>query len=66
MDEMIKPTNFNKNLKLKMSNMDMNIKIKYSKQNKKLPLSYWIDKQKIDDYMLPTFTKKVVEYLERE
>ena len=26
----------------------------------------WIDKQKIDDYMLPTFTKKVVEYLEKE
>ena len=65
MEELSNPKNFNENLSLKMSNMNMNIKIKYFKNNKKIPLSYWIDKKKLDNYMLPSFTKKVVEYLEK-
>ena len=65
MKELYNTKNFNENLSLKMSNMNMTIKIKYFKNNKKIPLSYWIDKKKLDNYMLPSFTKKVVEYLEK-
>ena len=65
MEELSKPKNFNENLNFKMSNMNMSIKIQYSKNNKRLPSSYWVDQKKIKNYMLPTFTKKVVKYLER-
>ena len=65
MEELSKPKNFNENLNFKMSNMNMNIKIQYSKNIKKFPLSYWLDKRKLNNYMLPTFTKKVVKYLEK-
>ncbi len=64
MEELSNPKNFNKNLNFKMSNMNMNIKIKYLKKNEKFPLSYWVDKKKLNNYMLPSFTKKVVKYLE--
>jgi A/G-specific adenine glycosylase len=65
MEELSKPKNFNKNLNFKMSNMNMNIKIKYLKNNQKFPSSYWVDEKKMDNYMLPTFTKKVVRFLEK-
>ena len=65
MEELSNPKNFNENLNFKMSNMNMSIKIQYSKNNKRLPSSYWVDQKKIKNYMLPTFTKKVVKYLER-
>ncbi len=65
MEELSNPRNFNENLKFKISNMNMSIKIQHSKNNKKIPLSYWIDQKKINNYTLPTFTKKVVKYLER-
>ena len=65
MEELSNPKNFNENLNFKMSNMNMSIKIQYSKNNKRLPSSYWVDKKKIKNYMLPTFTKKVVKYLKR-
>ena len=65
MEELSKPKNFNETLNFKMSNMNMNIKIQYSKYNQKFPLSYWIDKKKLDDYILPSFTKKVFQYLEK-
>ena len=45
--------------------MNMNIKIQYSNNYKRLPSSCWIDQKKINNYMLPTFTKKVVKYLEK-
>ena len=64
MEELSNPKNFNENLNLKMSNMNMSIKIQYSKNIKKLPSSYWLDQKKIKNYILPTFTKKVVKYLE--
>ena len=57
---------FNENLNFKMSNMNMNIKIEYLKNAKRFPSSYWFDKRKLDNYMLPTFTKKVVKYLEKK
>jgi len=65
MEELLNPKNFNKNLNFKMSNMNMNIKIQYLKDNQKFPSSSWIDKKKLHSYMLPSFTKKVVQYLEK-
>ena len=65
MEELHKPKKFNKNLNIKMSNMNMNIKILHLKNIKKFSSSYWIDQRKLNDYILPTFTKKVVKYLER-
>ena len=65
MEELSKPKNFNENFNLKISNINMNIKIQYLKNKKKLPLSKWIDQNKLDNYLLPTFTKKVVKYLEK-
>ena len=64
MQELIRPKNFNQNLNFKMSNMNMNIKIKNDKMNKPIPFSYWIDPKKLKNYTLPTFTKKIVTYLE--
>ncbi len=64
MAEISNPKNFNENLSFKMSNMNMSIKIQYKKNNKRFASSYWVDKEKIKNYMLPTFTKKVIKYLE--
>ena len=66
MEELSNPKNFNENLNFKMSNMNMNIKIQYLKNAKGFSSSYWFDKRKLDNYMLPTFTKKVVKYLEKK
>ena len=65
MKEISKPKNLSKNLRFKMSNMNMNIKIKYLKNSKKIQSPYWIDEKKLDKYLLPSFTKKIVRYLEK-
>ena len=65
MEELSKPKNFNENLNFKMSNMNMNIKIQYLKNIDRYQSPYWINKKKLDNYMLPSFTKKIVKYLER-
>ena len=65
MEELSKPKNFNENLNFKMSNMNMNIKIKYFKDSRKFQSPYWVDEKKLGNYMLPSFTKKIVKYLER-
>ena len=65
MEELHKPKKFNKSLNIKMSNMNMNIKILHLKNINKCSSSYWIDQRKLNNYMLPTFTKKVVKYLEK-
>ena len=64
MQELIKPKNFKQNLNFKMSNMSMNIEIKNDKITKPIPFSYWINPKKLKNYTLPTFTKKIVKYLE--
>ena len=64
MEELIKPKNFEQNFNLKISNMNMNIKIQNDKIIKPIPFSYWIDPKKLKNYTLPTFTKKIVIYLE--
>ncbi len=65
MEEIERPKNFNESLNFKMSNMNMNIKIQYLKNTEKFSFSDWVDEKKLDNYMLPTFTKKVVKYLEK-
>ena len=65
MKELSKPKNFNENLNFKMSNMNMNIKIQYLKNSIKYQSPYWVNEKKLDSYMLPSFTKKIVKYLER-
>jgi A/G-specific adenine glycosylase len=65
MEELSKPKKFNESLNFKMSNMNMNIKIQYLKNSSKFQSQHWIDKKKLDNYILPSFTKKIVKYLER-
>ncbi len=65
MEELSKPKNFNEDLNIKLSNMNMNIKIQYLKDILKLKSPYWVDEKKLDNYVLPSFTKKIVKYLER-
>ena len=65
MEELSKPKNFNENLNFKMSNMNMNIKIEYLKKNENFHSPHWIDEKKINSYMLPSFTKKIVRYLQK-
>ena len=65
MEELSKPKNFNENLNFKMSNMNMNIKIQYLKNSRNFGSPYWVDEKKLDNYMLPSFTKKIVKYLEK-
>ena len=64
MQEIIKPKNFEHNLNFKMSNMNMNIKIENNKIDKPVPFSCWIDPKQLEKCTLPTFTKKIVSYLE--
>ena len=47
--------------------MNMNIKIQYldNKNSGEFQSPYWVDKKKLDNYMLPSFTKKIVRYLEK-
>ncbi len=65
MEELTNPKNFNENLNYKMSNMNMNIKIQYSKDNQRYSSAYWFDRKKLGSHILPSFTKKVVQYLEK-
>ena len=65
MTEISKHNNLEKNLKFKISNMNMNIAIQFNKIKGSIPYSSWIDSSKIDGYTLPTFTKKIFNYLEK-
>ena len=65
MEELSQPKNFNENFNFKMSNMNMNIKIQYLKNIEKFQSPYWVDEKKLDSYMLPSFTKRIVKYLEK-
>ena len=46
-------------LNLKMSNINMNIFIDFFNIKKKLKNGLWIEKTKLENYMIPTFTKKI-------
>ena len=66
MQDLINPRNFNQNLNFKMSNMNMNIKVEHNKVGNLISFSNWIDPKKLKNYTLPTFTKKIVNYLENQ
>jgi A/G-specific adenine glycosylase len=65
MDETSKHNNVKKDLNFKISNMNMNIIIQFTKIKGSIPNSSWIDSSKLDSYTLPTFTKKIFSYLEK-
>ena len=48
-----------KKLNIKMSNMNMNISIDFSNIKNKPKNSLWINKSKLENYTIPTFTKKI-------
>ena len=64
MEEVAKSKNFNESLSFKISNMNMNIKFQYLKNHQDFSSYNWIDQKKLDNYLVPTFTKKIVQYLE--
>ena len=65
MDEISKHNNLKKNLNFKISNMNMNIVIRFTKKKGSIPNSSWIDSSKLDDYTLPSFTKKIFNHLKK-
>ena len=48
-----------KKLNIKMSNMNMNISINFLHTENKPKNGLWIEKKKLKDYVIPTFTKKI-------
>ena len=65
MYEITKKNNLEKNLNFKISNMNMNITIQFNKIKGPIPNSSWIDSSKLNNYTLPTFTKKIFRYLDK-
>ena len=57
-DSLIKSSN---KLKVKMSNMNMSISIDFSHAKNKPINGIWIKKTKLENYIVPTFTKKIFE-----
>ena len=65
MQEIPQPNNLDEALNFKMSNMNMNMIIKFTNKKKTILNSSWIDSTKLNDYTLPTFTKKIFRYLDQ-
>ena len=66
MDQLNNPKNFDKDLNFKISNMNMNIKIEYKKKHNFEKNINWINPKKLQNYLLPTFTKKIIKFLESQ
>ena len=66
MDQLKNPKNFDKDLNFKISNMNMNIKIEYKKKYNFDKNINWINPSKLQNYVLPTFTKKIIKFLESQ
>ena len=49
----------NKKINIKMSNMDMKIILNKKKNNPKIKDIFMLDKNNIENAILPTFTKKI-------
>ena len=64
MHEVAETKNFNKDLNIKLSNMNMNIQIEYDNIFRSVTKPNWIDPKNLQNYTLPSFTKKIVNYLE--
>ena len=65
MKEILRPNNLNQALNFKISNMNINVLIKLKKIKKIIPNSSWIDSSKLNNYTLPTFTKKIFTHLNK-
>jgi A/G-specific adenine glycosylase len=65
MKQISKPNNLAKALNFKMSNMNMSVIVKFTKLKSIIPDSSWIDSSKLNNYTLPTFTKKIFRYLDK-
>ena len=65
MRQISKPNNLAKTLNFKMSNMNMSVIVKFTKLKNIIPDSSWIDSSKLNNYTLPTFTKKIFRYLDK-
>ena len=63
MKEISKPNNLDKTLNFKMSNKNMNITVNFIDKKKTISNSSWIDSSKLNNYTLPSFTKKIFKYL---
>ena len=50
-----------KRLNVKISNINMNISIEFSNTKCKPKNGLWIEKSKLANYIIPTFTKKIFE-----
>ena len=64
----ISPKRSSKNLKkkinFKMSNMNMNIHLELIKRSKNFSKGLWITKSRLNNIVLPTFTKKIFNSVE--
>ena len=65
MKQISKSNNSVNTLNFKISNMNMNVIIKFSKLKGAISNSSWIDSSKLEDYTLPTFTKKIFNHLKK-
>ena len=65
MIQISKPNDLAKALNFKMSNMNMSLIFQFTKLKNKIPDSSWIDGSKLNNYTLPTFTKKIFRYLDK-
>jgi len=65
MTQISKPDNLVKTLNFKISNMNMNVIFQFTKLKNNIPDSSWIDGSKLNNYTLPTFTKKIFRYLDK-
>jgi len=57
---------FKKDLNIKISNMTMYIQIKFGNFYTNTSNAIWIDPEKLNNYTLPTFTKKIFRHLKNK
>ena len=57
---------FKKDLNIKISNMNMYIQIKFGNFYTNTSNAIWIDPGKLNNYTLPTFTKKIFRHLKNK
>jgi A/G-specific adenine glycosylase len=65
MRQISKPDKLVKTLNFKISNMNMVVIFQFTKLKNHIPHSSWIDGSKLNNYTLPTFTKKIFRYLDK-
>ena len=63
MKEISRPDKLTGVLNFKMSNMNMSVIIKFTTIKGPIVNSSWIDGSKLNNYTLPTFTRKIFRHL---